>query len=95
MVEIHTSDGKLVATVHDEQAFLEWLDNFEELVTLYNQLQPINILKLANPTAFIVSEGVVDEAIDAAIRLSDLRKKFGDLRDDLYPTDIPPNNLIK
>jgi hypothetical protein len=88
MVEIHGEDGKLIATIHDTAAFSQLLDNFERLLHDYSPLKS-PLKNLIPHLIYRVDQNTIDFAVDAANRLRELRKQFGDSRDDLYPTDIP------
>jgi hypothetical protein len=84
MTEIHNREGKLIATIHDPEAFAQLVDEFEELLKRYRVITcPLS--RLPN-FASLVGQSAIDDAITAAENLEQMRRQFGDTHDNLYPS---------
>src|SRR5262249_21222792 len=88
MIEVRNAEGKLIATIHESEAFAELLDNFELQTRLYNRLNPPENI-IGSGMIYGVNQSLIDTLVYAAEQLREIRKKFGDTRGNLYPVNIP------
>jgi hypothetical protein len=87
MVEILNQQGERIATIHDSEAFAQLLDEFERFFERYGDLY-FPVTRFISNVNFIVNEGMIYDAKDAAENLERIRRQFGDTRDNLYPSEF-------
>ena len=90
MIELYDQNNKLIATIHDEVAFSQLLDTFEENTRLYKRLALPD--DLGNASIYGVNQALLDTLMHAAKLLRDIRKQLGDPRNNLYPSEMPRDN---
>ncbi len=95
MVDVHNKEGKIIATIHNPEAFAQLLDEFEQALRDYSVISS-PFTRIVPDLSSLVGQDAVDQAKSAAGTLEQIRLRFGDTRTNRYPIEFPrnPGNLI-